>query len=186
MLFSARRRLPETGTHKTDWEPRIGISGPRRSEHLIYDGEGATGLMSPPARLAPGPGGGKKYRVGPVGTILDSSRRDTAMNSESTPCCLSLASANYTLGPGFWAMTPDNRRSDLLRHQLERARQVIADYQLPVPESEDRLELVVLLAAEAEMLFFNAALEEPTREQRDRFFSLFIRFALQGSDDPSC
>jgi hypothetical protein len=62
---------------------------------------------------------------------------------------------------------------------MDRAWQVIREHLLPIPASLDRLELTVKLAAEAEMLFFNAAINEPTREEIELFFADFLCRSLQ-------
>ncbi len=85
----------------------------------------------------------------------------------------------FNLGAGFWANVPTDRTADLLQHHLLRAWQAIADYRLPAPTTNDRLELVVMLAVEAELLFFNAATFNPCQEDRDPFFADFIRRSLQ-------
>jgi hypothetical protein len=82
----------------------------------------------------------------------------------------------FRLGPGFWATVP---AADLLSHHLRRAWQVIADYQLPAPATHERLELIVMLAIHADMMFFTGAVFEPCKEDCDGFFTDFIRRSLQ-------
>jgi hypothetical protein len=80
----------------------------------------------------------------------------------------------FSLCPVIWATVSADRAADILSHHLRRARQVIADYDLPVPAEHGRLELTVKLAVEAELLFFTAAVFEPCQEERDHFFADFL------------
>ena len=75
------------------------------------------------------------------------------------------------LGLGYWATVPEGQRADVMRHHLQRASRLAEDYQLPLPASQKRFELTVLLALEAEWLFFTAAIFEPTSDDRDMFFA---------------
>jgi hypothetical protein len=86
----------------------------------------------------------------------------------------------FHLGPGFWATVPADKTADLLHHHLCCAWQTITDYRLPIPASQHRLELVVMLGVEAELLFFNAAIFEPCQEERDLFspISFVVPFSL--------
>jgi hypothetical protein len=70
---------------------------------------------------------------------------------------------------------PADSAADLLRRHMRRAWQAITDYQLPIPSSQNRLGLVVMLAVEAELIFFNAATLEPCQEERDLFVADFLR-----------
>jgi hypothetical protein len=79
--------------------------------------------------------------------------------------------STFQVGPGFWTTVPADIAADLLRHHMSRAWQVITDYQLPIPSSQNRLELAVMLGVEAELLFFNAATFEPCQEDRDLLFA---------------
>jgi len=88
-------------------------------------------------------------------------------------------STTFHLGSGFWANVPHEIHADALDHHLRRAWQVIEDYQLPAPASQARLEQIVMLAIEADLLFFNAAVFEPCVEDCDMFFAEFLRRALQ-------
>lgn len=83
----------------------------------------------------------------------------------------------FDLGPRLWAMVPPNKRADLLRHYMQRASQIILKNGL-IPPEPLRLELIVVAAAEAECLYFAAALYEPGQQDRDRFFAEFITRSL--------
>jgi hypothetical protein len=101
------------------------------------------------------------------------------MKHDTLPVPSTLA-FTFNLGPGIWAeLSPDNR-IDVLRHHMKRAWRVLADTHLPLPNPDPvhRLELVVMAAAEAEALFFSAAIVEPTSEDLDEFFADFICRAL--------
>jgi hypothetical protein len=87
--------------------------------------------------------------------------------------------STFRIGPGFWSSAPADRAADVLRQHMHRDWQIIAAYQLPIPASDYRLELVVKLAVEAEVLFWAAAIFEPGPEDFDCFFTDFIRRALQ-------
>ena len=103
-------------------------------------------------------------------------------NSIPSPSTTSASTSMPTsCGPRFWAMIPEGNRSAVLGHHRHRARQIIAEEGFPVPNDQDRLELIVTLAVEAEILFFDAALFEPTQEERDLFFADFLRRALAPS-----
>ena len=79
----------------------------------------------------------------------------------------------------YWEMVPESCRADLLSHHRKRALNVVEEYQLPLPNTLFRFELAVMLAVEAQLLFFNAAIYEPSQEDLDRFFADFLRRALQ-------
>ena len=100
-------------------------------------------------------------------------------------CCtnppLSPHTPTFRLGPGYWATVPEGQRADVMRHHLQRALRLAKDYQLPLPASQKRFELVVLLALEAELLFFNAAVFEPSSDDRNAFFADFLRRALRST-----
>ena len=83
------------------------------------------------------------------------------------------ASSNY------WRMVPESCRADLLSHHRKRALDVVEEYQLSLPNALFQFELAVMLAVEAEFLFFNAAVYEPSQEDYDRFFAEFLRHAFQ-------
>ncbi len=87
----------------------------------------------------------------------------------------------FTLGSGFWAMVSDERLPAVLLEQTHRAQQVVAESGHPVPQPQERFELIVKLAVEAELLFFTAALREPSQEERDEFFGAFIQMALHAN-----
>lgn len=89
-----------------------------------------------------------------------------------------------TLLPSIWAPAfgprfPADSAADLLRHHMQRASQTITACQLPIPSSQQRLALIVMLGVEAEMLFFHAAVFEPCAEDRELFFADFLRRTLQ-------
>lgn len=90
---------------------------------------------------------------------------------------------SFHLGSGFWANVPHDRRADLLFYHLNRAWQVIKDHQLPIPTTQGRLEQIVMLAIEADLLFFNAATFDPCQEDRNLFFADFLRRSLQPVPD---
>jgi hypothetical protein len=98
-------------------------------------------------------------------------------NTLSTP---STRAFTFNLGPGIWAELPANIRADVLRHHMHRAWRVIAENHLPLPNPDPvrRLELMVMAAAEAEALFFSAAIAEPTSDDLHAFFADFICRAL--------
>ena len=102
--------------------------------------------------------------------------------STPTPSPSALA---FTLvpAPSFWAIVPESERVDLLNHHLQRAFEVAGEYRLPLPGRRERLELAVMLAVEAELLFFHAAVYEPSREDLDRCFADFLRRALQSDSE---
>ena len=94
-------------------------------------------------------------------------------------CCtnppLSPHTPTFRLGPGYWATVPEGQRADVMRHHLQRALRLAKDYQLPLPASQEkRFELVVLLALEAELLFFNAAVWNHRRTTGTRFSPTFF------------
>ena len=94
-------------------------------------------------------------------------------------------SVTFRPGPGFWVTVPQGQRDDLIRHHVQRALRLVADHHLPLPASLKRFELVVLLAVEAELLFFNAALSEPSSADCDTFFTDFLAHALTPSPNES-
>ena len=97
-----------------------------------------------------------------------------------TPCCPTSQSTSvltFDFGPGFWAMVPSSRRSDMLQYYMQRAWQIIEWEELAAPESL-RLKLIVMAAAEAEFLFSAAALNKPRREDSHMFFADFITRSL--------
>jgi hypothetical protein len=73
----------------------------------------------------------------------------------------------------------ENPAQEVFPHDIRRAMSVVAENNLQVPASRSRFELVVRLAAEAKLLFFNAALHEPAPGELDQFFENFIFQALQ-------
>jgi|SRR3974390_744694 len=91
----------------------------------------------------------------------------------------SVDSVTFRPGSAFWATVPPDQRGELIRHHMQRALRLATDSQLPIPANWKRFELIVQLAVEAETLFFNAAVFEPSSEDRDLFFTDFIRHALQ-------
>lgn len=105
------------------------------------------------------------------------------MRSCDTSPPLSPYTPTFRLGPGFWATVPESQRADVMRHHLRRAWQVIDYYHLPLPTNQERLELVVQLALEAELLFFNAAISDPSLDEHDLFFADFLRYALRSASE---
>jgi len=79
----------------------------------------------------------------------------------------------------FWAMVPQDQQYDLLLRHLNRAEQEIGNFRIPEGLTLERLKLTVMLAVEAEVLFFNAAVFEPSQDDRDSFFADYLRRALQ-------
>lgn len=93
----------------------------------------------------------------------------------------SVDSVTFRPGSAFWATVPPDQRDELIRHHMQRALRLATDSHLPLPVSWKRFELIVLLAVEAETLFFNAAVYEPSSNDRDMFFAEFLRRALHSA-----
>ena len=85
----------------------------------------------------------------------------------------------FHVGPGFWTIVPADSAPDLLRHHTGQPLEVITDYQLPISSSQNRLELVVMLAVEAELIIFNAATLEPCQENHNILFADSLGGSLQ-------
>lgn len=79
----------------------------------------------------------------------------------------------------LWSMAPQGQHADLLQRHLYRAQQEVGNFSIPDGLTPERLKLTVMLAVEAEMLFFNAAIFEPSQEDWDSFFADFLRRALR-------
>src|SRR4051794_26372451 len=99
------------------------------------------------------------------------------MNTHRIPPTLALT---FNLGPGIWAELPTDRRPAVLQHYMDRAWRVIAINHLPLPNPDPvrRIEVVAMAAAEAQALFFSAAVAEPTCGDLDAFFADFVCRAL--------
>jgi hypothetical protein len=113
-------------------------------------------------------------------------RRKTV--SLPTPSHHSTSHTTFNAGPGFWASIPKDRYSDVVLEQCKRAMPIILRENLPIPPRQPdwlpisgyaRLLKIIQLAVEAEMLFFVAAVEEPSQDVRDEFLADFLRRALQ-------
>jgi len=98
---------------------------------------------------------------------------------------LSCDTPTVRIGPGYWNLVPGSQRDDLIRHHVQRALRLAKDRHLPLPAGQKRFELIVLLAVEAELMFFNAALWEPSSADREMFFADFLERALTASQDES-
>ena len=84
---------------------------------------------------------------------------------------------DFHLGPGFWAVLPADSSQDVLASYLERAQEIFAEHDI-VPLAPHRLQLIVMAAVEAAMLFHTAALREPSQHDLDELFADFIIRAL--------
>jgi hypothetical protein len=87
---------------------------------------------------------------------------------------------HFQLGSGLWNNLSETYLDVAVVAQRERARAVLNDRGVAVP-IESLLELVAMAAAEATILLFHAATDEPSPEHLDRFFEQFVLAATQGS-----
>jgi len=77
-------------------------------------------------------------------------------------------------------MLPTGQVDSVLQDYVDCALFLILNEDLPCPDA-GRLELICRLGAEAEVMFFYAALDQPTRRARRNFFKDFVRRALNSS-----
>ncbi len=98
------------------------------------------------------------------------------LKTSTTP---SAPASSMSSASSFWAMMPECHRADILRDHVERALHVVNEHHLPLPDTQERFVLAVMLAVEAELIFFNACLYEPSSEDFDRFFADFLRRVFQ-------
>ncbi|SRR6266496_722307 len=88
----------------------------------------------------------------------------------------------FHLGPGYWGFIPAEVRQCVLANYIERAADLIDSLQSGRTDV-DRVALVVQTAAEATLLFFTAALHEPSTEELQLFFDDFVFKAVgQGAE----
>jgi hypothetical protein len=84
----------------------------------------------------------------------------------------------FQLGSGLWNNVSEAYLD--VAAQRERARAMLNDRGVAVP-IESLLELVAMAAAEATILLFHAATDQPSPERLDRFVEQFVLAATQGS-----
>ena len=104
------------------------------------------------------------------------------MNTISpAPSTSSSASApRFQLGSGLWQNIPLRDLGLAIDAETERARRVLLERELAVPELA-RLRLIAMAAAEAVVLFHQAALHEPKPSRLETYFAHFVAAAVQGT-----
>lgn len=94
-------------------------------------------------------------------------------------CRVRTVPAENLFTKGFWASTPEPHHYELLRCYSARAQELLACHQACLPD-DDRLALIVRAAMEARILYFVAAMNEPTTEDLDGFFDEFVMRSVSG------
>lgn len=92
------------------------------------------------------------------------------------------AAPNFLLGPGIWASIPGPVHHELLNCYTLRARGLLIRLQVCIPDL-DRLHLIVEAAMETRLLYFAAALSEPTTDDLDGYFDHFVVCSVLGISD---
>jgi hypothetical protein len=86
------------------------------------------------------------------------------------------SSSLFRLGHGYWGPISEDLRQELLFSYIGRAKDLIPT-DFPVPE-DDRLAIIVQAAMESRMLYFAAAMYEPSAKELDSFFDDFVMRAI--------